>query len=472
MLSEASDDGFWDLDITANELFANDKLSNVLGIDYENAKDYIYNLKNYVHPQNLSAVNRIKDNLEKGKEDNYSIEYKSLDKWGKYRWILAKGRMLKDKNGHPIRVSGFHVDIENRKIQEEQIETLAYFDSVTKLPNRAMFYREMKNIFDDFDHDNNGLVLYMDIDNFKIINDTFGHEFGDMVLKMVADRLKEMETRPLRVFRLSGDEYVVILASYLPKQANEAAIRVQDIMSKAFLIDENEIQISMSIGMVNYPGDGDNVDELLRKSDLAMYKAKELGKNQYKLYEASLEDEITDRLILENHLRNALGRGEFVLNYQPQIDTITKDIVGFEALIRWYSPEYGYVSAMKFIPVAEEMGLINKIGEWILKEACEFSIRINEKFKQDIVVSINISPIQLNQDNFVDILKKVIKDTKVETNLIGVEITETSLMERFDENASKLDEIRNMGIEISLDDFGTGYSSLNYLMKLPIHIIK
>lgn len=473
LLSEATDDGFWDLDITTNEIFANEKLSKVLGIDSEDAKQYIYNLEEHVHPKNMPLVNSIIDNLKSGKNDNYTIEYKSKDKYGRYRWILAKGRMLKDKDNNPIRVSGFHIDIEDRKNQEEQIETLAYFDNVTKLPNRAKFYKVMNEIFESSDQkDASGLVLYMDIDNFKIINDTFGHEFGDMVLKMVADRLKYMEVEPRKVFRLSGDEYVVILPSYSADRANEAATRVQDIMSNAFMIDDNEIQISMSIGLVNYPKDGNNVDELLRKSDLAMYKAKELGKNQYKLYESSLEDEITDRLILENHLRNALGRGEFVLNYQPQINTITRDIIGFEALIRWYSPEYGYVSPMKFIPVAEDMGLINKIGEWILKEACEFSIRVNEKFKKKIVVSINISPIQLNQDNFTDILKKVIEDTNVKTDQIGVEITETSLMERFNENAKKLEEIRNMGIEISLDDFGTGYSSLNYLMKLPIHTIK
>lgn len=473
LLSEASDDGFWDLDMNTNELFANEKLAKVLGIENEDAKEYIYNLEKYVHPQNISAINKIVDDLKKGKIDSYSVEYKTLDTFGKYRWILAKGRMLKDKNNKKVRASGFHVDIEGRKIQEEQIETLAYFDNVTKLPNRAMFYKTMNKIFERSSSEiNSGLVLYMDIDNFKIINDTFGHEFGDLVLKMVADRLRSMEPEPLRVFRLSGDEYVVILPYYSPDRFNEAAIRVQDKMSGAFLIDENEIQISMSIGMVHYPNDGNNVDELLRKSDLAMYKAKELGKNQYKLYEASLEDEITDRLILENHLRNALGRGEFVLNYQPQIDTVTRDIVGFEALIRWYSPEYGYVSPMKFIPIAEGMGLINKIGEWILKEACEFSIMINQKFKKNIVVSINISPIQLNQDNFIDILKKVIEETNVSHDIIGVEITETSLMERFDENAKKLEIVRDMGIQISLDDFGTGYSSLNYLMKLPIQTIK
>lgn len=473
LVSEASDDGFWDLDFSTNELFSNDKLATVLGIDKEEADVYIYNLEKYIHPEDMPKAVDIINELRCGVRDSYSLEHRSLDKNGKYRWILAKGKMLRDENRNPARISGFHIDIENRKVQEEQIKTLAYFDTVTKLPNRSMFYKKMSNILNKTgQEDSCGLVLYMDIDNFKIINDTFGHDFGDLLLREVAKRLKKLETSPSSVFRISGDEYIIVLQKYNESSSKKVANKIQEIMSVPFVIDQNEIQISMSIGLVTYPKDALDVDELLRKADLAMYKAKELGKNQYKLYESSLEDEITDRLLLENHLRYALGRGEFVLNYQPQIDTVSREVIGFEALIRWFSPEYGFVSPMKFIPIAEEMGLINKIGEWILREACEFSIKMNEKFNKDIVISINISPIQLNQDNFIEIVKKVIKDTNVDPNIIGIEITETSLMETFEENSRKLERLRKMGIKVSLDDFGTGYSSLNYLLRLPIHIIK
>ncbi len=473
MVSEASEDGFWDLDLVTEELFYNVNLAKVLGISIENAKTYIYNLENYAHPEDMVLLTKTIDQITLGKRDTFSVEYRTCSVSGKYRWILAKGKVLKNSNGEPIRISGFHIDIENRKIQEEQIKTLAYFDNTTKLPNRAMFYEIMKNTLKCArEEQQQGFVLYMDIDNFKIINDTFGHEFGDIILGRVANRLKTLENIPKRVFRLSGDEFIIILPKYSEQNTKEIANKVQDIMIKPFIIDENEIQISMSIGLALYPNDATSADELLRKADLAMYKAKEFGKNQYQLYETSFDDEITDRLLLENHLRNALHRGEFVLNYQPQIDTLTENIIGFEALIRWFSPEYGFVSPMVFIPIAEEMGLINKIGEWILKDACEFSLKINKRYKQDIIISINISPIQLNQDNFIDIVQRVIETTGVDTKLIGIEITETSLMTNFEDNSKKLEQLRELGITIALDDFGTGYSSLNYLMMLPIHIIK
>ena len=473
LISEASDDGIWDFDFTTNEIFVNEKLAFILGIDKESSRRYIYNLEEYVHPDEIPGVNRIVDEMRQGTRDSYSFEYRSLDDTGDYRWILAKGRMLRDRAGNPTRISGFHIDIEYRKVQEEQIKTLAYFDKVTKLPNRSMFYKTMSSILMNSKNKNRfGLVLYMDIDNFKIINDTFGHDFGDLILREVAKRLKKVEPRPRSVFRLSGDEYIVILQNYIESSCENVAKKIQNMMSTPFVIDENEIQISMSMGLVSYPKHANDVDEIFRKADLAMYKAKELGKNQYKLYESSLENEITDRLLLENHLRNALGRGEFVLNYQPQIDATTNKIVGFEALIRWFSPEYGFVSPGKFIPIAEDMGLINTLGEWILKEACQYSIRMNEKFDTKVVVSINISPIQLNQENFTGIVKRVIEETGVSTDIIGIEITETSLMETFDENSKKLEVLREMGIGISLDDFGTGYSSLNYLLRLPIHVIK
>lgn len=473
LVSEASDDGFWDLDFGTNEFFSNDKLATVLGIDKEEADIYINNLEKYIHPEDMTKVVNIINELRCGLRDSYSLEHRSLDKSGKYRWILAKGKMLRDEYNKPARISGFHIDIENRKVQEEQIKTLAYFDTVTKLPNRSMFYKKMIDILiKSRSEKQSGLVLYMDIDNFKIINDTFGHDFGDLLLREVAKRLQKLETRPRSLFRISGDEYIIVLQDYNENSPERIANKIQEVMSVPFIIDQNEIQISMSIGLVVYPKDALDVDELLRKADLAMYKAKELGKNQYKLYETSLEDEITDRLLLENHLRYALGRGEFVLNYQPQIDTTSGEVIGFEALIRWFSPEYGFVSPMKFIPIAEEMGLINKIGEWILREACEFSIKMNEKSNKKIVISINISPIQLNQDNFIEIVKKVISDTNVNPSIIGIEITETSLMETFEENSKKLEKLRELGVKVSLDDFGTGYSSLNYLLRLPIHIIK
>ena len=190
LISEASNDGFWDLDFTTNELFTNEKLALVLGLDKKEADNYIYNLEKYIHPEDMPYMSRVIEEMKNGSRNSYSIEHKTLDKNGKYRWILAKGKMLRDKDNKPVRLSGFHIDIENRKVQEEQIKTLAYFDRTTKLPNRSMFYKTMDSVLRNAQRNNTfGLVLYMDIDNFKIINDTFGHDFGDMILREVAKRL-------------------------------------------------------------------------------------------------------------------------------------------------------------------------------------------------------------------------------------------------------------------------------------------
>ncbi|WP_187287400.1 GGDEF and EAL domain-containing protein [Gottschalkia acidurici] len=470
LVSEASNDGFWDMDTVTKNIFTNVRLKEVLGLDESEVRNYIDRLDKYVHPDDFNIIENIFKEIKQGVRDSYHVEYRTLDKYGTYRWILAKGKSLRDKDGNMCRISGFHIDIEDRKLQEEQIKVLAYYDSITGLPNRAMFYKKMDNILKQ--EDSCGSVIYMDIDNFKIINDTFGHEFGDLLLKKLADRLKPIESKESHVFRLSGDEYIIVFEKYNEDNIEQKIIQTQEYISEPFSIDDNEIQISVSMGVVFYPKDGRSVEEVLKKADLAMYKAKEFGKNCYKTYEKNMEEEIENRLLLENHLRNALDRDEFVLNYQPQIDTVSKKVVGFEALIRWVSPEYGTISPIKFISIAEETGLINQMGEWILREACKFAMNIESIYDEQIVVSVNISSIQLSQDNFIEIIKRVIDDTGMNPKFLGIEITETSLMELFEENSEKLEILRNMGITVYLDDFGTGYSSLNYLLRLPISTIK
>lgn len=473
LIAEASNDGFWDMDIRSEEVFSNERLSQVLGLDREEANNYINNLDKYVHINDLKKVHKIIDEIKIGVRDNYNVEYRTLNKNGKYKWILAKGRLLRDEEGKVYRVIGFHIDIEDRKVQQEQIRTLAYYDIVTGLANRTMFYETMEGILRKSRESNtSGALLYMDIDNFKIINDTFGHILGDMILKEVAKRLRKVMNKHDNIFRLSGDEYILILEGYDKAKAENMFFKVQNILSEPILIDGNKIRISISSGIIFYPKDASSVEEAFRKVDLAMYKAKELGKNCYKIYEQSMEEEVENRLLLENSIRSAIDKGEFVLNYQPQVNIKDNRTVGFEALIRWYSPEYGFVSPMKFITIAEETGIITKIGEWVLREACKFAVKINEESDSEIVVSVNISSIQLNQDNFIEIVQGVVRETGINPKILGIEITETSLMELFEENSEKLEELEDMGITVYLDDFGTGYSSLNYLLKLPIHSIK
>ncbi len=360
--------------------------------------------------------------------------------------------------------------------KQEELKKIAYYDYIAGLPNRNMFYKIMNEKLNTrFTNQASGSILYMDIDNFKNVNDTFGHDFGNLLLKKVAERfksIKSIQKKDNYIFRMSGDEYIIVLNCKDEKKTEEIAIEIQNLFTEVFVILNEEIKVSISMGIVFFPKDGYTIDEILKKADLAMYKAKEVGKDGYKIYESKMKDEVENRVLLENSLRNALNKEEFILHYQPQIDLKTGRICGFESLIRWESWEHGRISPMEFIPIAEETGEIIEIGEWIIREACEFAMRIAEKYKKSIEVSVNISPVQLKRLNFVEMVKRTLKETGLDSSMLGIEVTETALMESFDDSIKKLEDLKNMGIKIYLDDFGTGYSSLNYLLRLPIHTIK
>lgn len=357
---------------------------------------------------------------------------------------------------------------------KEELELIAYYDEVTNLPNRAMFYYTINKKLNKNLKEESGAILYLDIDNFKNINDIYGHSFGNLVLARVANRLKilKLDEKYKSIYRISGDEYIIDLDNKDESYAIKTATDIKNLLLEPFNIENKRIQISVSIGIVLYPRDSTNVEDVFKKAELSMYRAKELGKNCYKVYEKAMEKELAERILLENNLKLALERNELILNYQPQINLKNKDIIGFESLVRWHSKEYGLVSPMKFIPIAEETGEIIKIGEWIFREACRFSLDINKRYNKKIEVSINISPVQLNQEDFVDMIKNIVREEGVSPEVIGIEVTETALMESFEENCKKLEVLKNMGFTIYLDDFGTGYSSLNYLLKLPISNIK
>nr|WP_300002464.1 ABC transporter substrate binding protein [Tissierella sp.] len=359
---------------------------------------------------------------------------------------------------------------------QDELQIMAYYDDVVNLPNRNMFFNIMEERFNNtFKSQASGSILYMDIDNFKNINDTFGHAFGNLFLKAFAERLKSVksiESEDNNIFRLNGDEYIIVLEDRDSKETEIIAEEIHNSFKTPFTILNEDIKVSISMGIVFYPEHGDTVDEVFKKADLAMYKVKELGKNGYKIYQSEMEEEVADKVLLENNLRNALDKDEFILHYQPQINSKTGEIVGFESLIRWNSSQYGLISPVKFIPLAEETGEINKIGGWVLREACKFAISVSEKYDKKIEVSVNISPVQLKKPDFIPMVRRILKETGAESCLLGIEVTETALMESFEENIAKLKQLRDMGITIYLDDFGTGYSSLSYLLKLPINTIK
>ncbi len=357
-------------------------------------------------------------------------------------------------------------DITERKQHMEKIHHLAYFDSLTDLPNRAYILKELQERLDQCAA---GSAFFIDVDNFKDINDTHGHSCGDRMLVEIAGRLGTLSSPHLTLSRLGGDEFLVLSAN-----AEEAVVlalgdQILALFKEAISIENVNFYITCSIGIAIYPRDGRTVEELLKHADLAMYKAKSRGRDKYVLYDSSMVTELAQRTDLEKRLREAYRNSEFILHYQPQVAVESGRIVGIEALIRWNSTSYGLIFPGKFITVAEEMGLINEIGKWVIESSFAFARSLMHK---GICVSCNVSPVQLKQSNFVGDVIEVFDRYGLRKGSVALEITESCLVESFGDTYAKLAELRAHGIMIYLDDFGTGYSSLNYMKNLPIDVLK
>lgn len=354
---------------------------------------------------------------------------------------------------------------------EERLKFLVYHDQLTGLKNS----RNMKESFNALISKNSSNIslLYIDIDNFKYINDTLGHSFGDMLLVKISERLIGYQCNNCNVYRLGGDEYIILCEGYKDLgEVEKLAVKMLKEFNNPFEIDKINIFIKISMGIAVYPEHGKCIGELLKNADIAVHKAKELGKNRIIIYNQPMNAAFTERMVIEKHLREALNNNEFELYYQPQMDITDKKISGFEALIRWKNPELGLVLPGRFISIAEATHLIIPIGEWVLKNACVFLKRIHQLGYDEMTISVNISILQLLQDNFVDMVMDTLDLVGVEPKYLEVEITESILIESYEIISAKLKMLNSIGIRIALDDFGKGYSSLNYLRQLPISTLK
>ncbi|WP_461206835.1 ABC transporter substrate binding protein [Clostridium sp. DL1XJH146] len=359
------------------------------------------------------------------------------------------------------------------KSQYDRLYQYAYFDELTGLPNKANLNDKISKLIDAEDFNNKFAILFIGLDNFKIINDTFGHSVGDEVIKIIGTRLKGVNIQNKFVSRLAGDEFIILIENCNNTfEIKDEVNKIHKLFKKSIESKGNKFYVSVSTGVSLYPKDGLSVTDLLKNADAAMYKAKINGKNGNQFYRQSINEDLSRKLVIQNGLHSALENNEFSLVFQPQIDIKIGRIVGYEALIRWHNPKMGFVSPNEFIPIAEENGLIIDIGNWVLEQSCLFANRINNIVEENIVVSVNISSKQLMQDDFVSIVQNTLDKYNVNTELIELEITETSLIENFEYNAEKLLSLKVMGFRIALDDFGTGYSSLYYLSKLNIDTLK
>jgi diguanylate cyclase (GGDEF)-like protein len=360
--------------------------------------------------------------------------------------------------------------------EREEIKFLAYKDFVTGLPNKMVFYKKFKEKFPENCLKNGiekGALLILGLNNFKNVNDTIGYDYGDKILKLCGAKLKEILNDEALVFKFDSDKFMVFVKNIKEKDFLKNIIeKIMKMFEQQWGIERYKISITASMGVSIFNYDNNNPETIIKNADAAMYKAKELGINKYVFYNKTISEALERKVEIENCLNKALKNKEFYLCYQPQVSVLNNKIEGFEALLRWNSEELGSVSPAEFIPIAEETGLIIPIGEWVMRTACVQ----NEKWSQEGYkfdhIAVNISAVQLQQLNFVDTVKKVLKETGVRVESFEIEITESTLIKSLDLNIEKLEELKSIGVKIALDDFGTGYSSLNYLKMLPVNRIK
>ncbi|RHW41734.1 EAL domain-containing protein [Neobacillus notoginsengisoli] len=361
-------------------------------------------------------------------------------------------------------------DISERKAAEQTIQFMAYNDGLTGLPNRNRFREKLLEAMSRNKAEKLA-ILFLDLDRFKIINDTKGHTVGDQLLKAVADRLSQVVGSDGIVSRQGGDEFIILLEGMDRQKIIKVAKRILNSFSKPFAIDHEVFYVTPSIGISVYPSDGEDGETLIKHADIAMYLAKDRGKNNYQFYTAGLHGLSSRKMEMETGLRKALELNQFELYYQPQIELSTGYIIGIESLIRWNHPERGIISPCEFIPLAEETGLIVPIGNWVLKEACKQHRSWLSQGYWPMVMSVNISVRQFQDDDFVSSVKRILNETDMDPGYLELEITE-SIMQNFERSNLIIKDLNRLGVKIALDDFGTGYSSLSNLKHLPIDTIK
>jgi diguanylate cyclase (GGDEF)-like protein/PAS domain S-box-containing protein len=473
IVAESTTDIIWEGDIVRQKRFFSEKLYDILG--YESWEMEPFNAWfDIVHPEDIGWVkNRIKKQIE-GKIAVESFEYRVKCKDGNYKWLRAKTKCEFDKSGAATAVFGAFTDITKLKAQQEKINNLAYYDSVTNLPNRVKLREVVTEEIHNSDKVNNKFALFfMDLDNFKFVNDSYGHIAGDKLLYNVGKRLKEIQNKNMMAFRLGGDEFIVLIKNTPGKKEVERYSKaLLESLANPIFINGDMFHITHSSGIVFYPENGLSFDELLKNADTAMYKSKESGKNTHTFYNDTMGHSAMEKIKMQENLHKALENNEFILYYQPIIDVELGKIKGFEALIRWIHPENGFIFPDKFISVAEENGSIIQIGKWVLVNACKYAKSIYDRGFTNFYISVNVSTLQLLQKDFTDFVLNTLEDINLSPELLLIEITETVLMESMDLVIEKLKILKNNKIKIALDDFGCGYSSLTYLKMLPINTIK
>ena len=474
-----ANDGLWDWDLRSNTIYLSPRWKAIIGFGEDDLGNRPEEWLRRVHPNDVIRLRAELDLHFKSATPHFEIEHRIRHKDGGYRWVLSRGVAVRDETGTTYRVAGSLTDVTQRKAAEEQLLHDALHDSLTGLPNRALFldrlgvalaqakrqrYRSSEPGF---------CVFFLDLDRFKNVNDSLGHAHGDDLLLAMARRLAAMVRPGDTVARLGGDEFTILMSLSSIDDANRVAERVQRELAIPFDLEGHEVFTAASIGIAMGPGDYQRAEDLLRDADTAMYRAKSRGRGRHAVFDPGMHEKAVTILKLEGDLRRALERDELALHYQPIVSLESSQIVGFEALLRWRHPERGLVYPTDIIPLAEETNLILPIGEWAMQHACaQLRAWQDGHPERRISVSINLSGKQFLQKHLVDQVGKTLRDSGIRPGTLSLELTESVIMDNADSAIARLMGLRELDVKLDVDDFGTGYSSLSYLHKLPIDTLK
>jgi len=469
LAARGSNDGLWDWKVEENELYVTDRCKAILGCSDSPTVDAWFER---IHPEDRARVEAEVWRHFKGETALFESEYRIVLSDGAIRWTLCRGAVIRDDRGSPTRFAGSLTDITRRKKSEAQIVFEATHDHLTGLPNRTTFHDRVDHAIalNRRDRIYEFAVLFLDLDRFKLVNDSLGHAAGDALLGEIADRIRRSVRPADIVARLGGDEFTVLLENIAgPHDATQTAERILAELRHPFRIAAQDVYSSASIGIAISTTGYRSADEIVRDADTAMYRAKAKRRDRYEVFDAQMHDEAVGRMQIEMDLRHALQNDEMRLVYHPIVSMRTGDVRGFEALIRWQHPRRGLVMPNDFIAVAEETGLIVSVGEWVLDRVC---LQINEWGDNTPTVTVNLSPRQLSDRNLVRSIRSALARHEVDGRRLRFEITEGVLMEDAVAALEVFNQIRELGVRLCIDDFGTGYSSLSYLIDLPVDMLK